>query len=220
MDSSSTGTRPANFVFLSGEAQPLHVDAADRRFFSVNLPPTDAPVLRNDLWDAYRNIQRGLWTVAIYSSHHAPRLLGTQDYVVDDHGNLAPLDHDQVLASNAWYASTYTIDAAACDWMDQFALPAPGSALHAMAGTARASRQPAHQPAAPLVQAHKLPQPRNPWYSDSVLVDDDADWQPGQGLLSVEIEHDEQQRLVLTHRQARALAAVLMSIITPAEARR
>lgn len=208
MDSSSTGTRPANFVFLSGEAQPLHVDAADRRFFSVNLPPTDAPVLRNDLWDAMRNIPRGLWSVAIYSSHEAPRLLAVQDYVVDDHGDLTALGHDQAVASNAWYASTYTFDPAACEWMDQFATPLPGSALRSMADAARASRQ----PASPPVIAHQLPQPRARWYSESVLIDDDADWQPGDGLISVEIEHDEQQRLVLTHRQASALATVLMSL--------
>lgn len=173
--------------------------------------PTDAPVLRNDLWDAMRSIPRGVWSVAVYSGTSAPKLVAIQDYAVDDFGSLAVLAPAASQANDAWHASGYTIDQAACEWMDQFTAPLPpGSALQAMASQARQPQTIAR--ADDPTGAHVLPAPRSHWYAASVQVADDLQWQPGQPLISVEIEHDELQRLVLTGRQARALGALLLSL--------
>jgi hypothetical protein len=176
------------------------------------LRPTDTPVLRNDLWDAYRSITRGAWCVSVYSDHSSMRLLATQDCVVDDFGELKALGDNALAAATAWYASTFSIDVAASDWMDQFNDPLPrATPLRVMADQARQQHQ---QPAADAnpVQARCLPEPRACWYAASVKVDDDIDWLPGEPMVSVEIEHDEPHRLLLTGRQARALGALLVSL--------
>lgn len=179
------------------------------------LRPTDAPVLRNDLWDASRSIPRGVWSVAVYSGTSAPKLLAIQDYAVDDFGSLAELAPAASLANDAWHASGYTIDQAACEWMDQFTAPLrAGSALQAMARQVRQQQPMAWAVGAP--GAHVLAEPRSAWYAASVSVDDDLHWTPGQPLVSVEVEHDEPQRLVLTSTQARALGAVLLSLVLTA----
>ena len=226
--------RPTNIVFMTGEAQPLHLSADDRRFWPVDLPvpapaswqrgaPTDMPVLRNDLWDAMRSIARGTWTVAVYGSGSAPRVLAMQDYVVDDHGNLAELTAAACVQNNDWYASTYTIDPAACEWMDQFTAPtAPGSALRSMATAARqaAAPQPAPTPAPAQavvddVCATVLPEPYYAGHAATVLVADDPHWRSREPLYSVLLEHDD-DRLVLTKRQLKALAVVLATLVLTA----
>lgn len=177
-----------------------------------NLTPTDAPVLRNALWHAQRSIERGLWSIAIYGDAHALQLVAMQDYVVDDHGGLVPLTEQGQRQSVAWHASAYTIDQAACEWMDRLHdVPQAGSALHAMACQARSAA-----PAAPAVAAQVLPQPLSTWYAASVRVADDLAWKAGEPLISVDVEDDERERLVLTSRQARALGAVLLSLVLTA----
>lgn len=176
------------------------------------LVPTDAPVLRNDLWDAYRSITRGAWCLAVYGDHQTMRLVATQDCVVDDFGQLQPLSDAAKAAAQAWYASTFSVDVAASDWMGQFDPVPAGSPLHAMASHAKAA-QPA---AAAQVLARVLPEPHRAWYSASISVVDDLDWEPGQPLVSVEVEHDATHRLVLTGRQARALGTLLLSLASTA----
>lgn len=217
------GTRPVNFVYLSGEAQPLRPAASDQRFtVAPDLPvpapanwpwpreataPTDAPVLRNDLWEALRSIERGLWTVAVFSSGQGGKLLASQDYVVDDFGNLVELTADAAARNADLYVSTYTIDPAACDWMDQFSAPTPaGSALRSMATAA--ARKP--------LRATILDEPCHFACSTSVVLDNDLDWSPGQPLYSVEVAAPGDDRLLLTHKQLCALALALLDLVRPA----
>lgn len=168
---------------------------------------TDSPVLRNELWEAMRSIPRGTWTVAVLAGRSSYQPIAMQDYVVDDFGGLAELSHEAGVANSAWYASTYAIDQAACEWMDQFTAPvAPGSALQTMHAAARASRL---QPAA--LQAHMLPA-QHPLHAATVTVDDDQDWRAGQPLYRIDVEHDHNNWPVLTARQAKALAAVLVTL--------
>lgn len=219
------GTRPVNIVYLSGEAQPLKCEPNDRRFMVVpDLPvpapaswpwpreataPTDAPVLRNELWDALRSIERGVWTVAVFSSGPGGKLLASQDYVVDDFGNLVELTAAAAARNADLYASTYAIDAAACDWMDQFSAPTPaGSALRSMANAA--ARKP--------VRATILDEPYHDFCSASVVLDDDPQWHHGQPLYSIHVAAAGDDRLLLTHTQLCALALALLDLVRPAPA--
>lgn len=172
-------------------------------------PPTDAPVLRNDLWEALRSIERGLWTVAVFSSGQGGKLLASQDYVVDDFGNLVELTAAAAARNADLYVSTHTIDPAACDWMDQFSAPTPaGSALRSMATAAAAARKP--------LRATILDEPYHPGCSASVVLDPDADWRPGQPLYSIHVAEPGDDRLVLTHKQLCALALALLDLVQPA----
>lgn len=219
------GDRPPNIVYLSGEANPLNLAPHDRRFWvaapdmpvpaPANWParPTDKPVLRNELWEAFRNHARGTWTVAVYPQQGSTVSLCTQDYVVDDCGNLHELTGSAAEANTDWYTSTYCIDQAACEWMDQWSAPLRyGSALHAMHQAAQASRpqQPAPQED---VQAIRLPEPYYPGHAATLLVQDDPHWRSRDPLYSVLLEHDD-DRLVLTARQVRALAHALAQLAT------
>lgn len=181
---------------------------------SWRLHLTDTPVLRNDLWEAMRSIPRGAWTVAVYGGYSNPKPLAMQEYVVDDFGALAELSHAACMANSAWYASTYVIDQAACQWMDQFSAPLPaGSPLKAMHDAARAERaQPAsQQPDAP--RAYLLPTPQHPGHAATVQVEDDLEFHAGDDrLISIYVEHDDRNYLVLTERQVRALAVTLYGL--------
>lgn len=200
--------RAPNIVFLSGEANPLNMAPDDRRFMVVLA--TDKPVLRNDLWEAFRNHARGTWTVAVYPHQGSTASLATQDYVVDDFGNLRELGAAAAQANADWYASTYCIDQAACEWMDQFSAPVrPGSALHAMHQAAQAIRPDDD------VQAIRLPEPYYTGHAATLLVQDDPHWRSRDPLYSVLLEHDE-DRLVLTRRQVRALVAGLTALLLTA----
>ena len=170
---------------------------------------TDTPVLRNERWEGLRSIPRGIWTIAVLAGRSAFQPIAMQDYVVDDFGALAELSQEAGVANAAWYASTYAIDQAACEWMDQFTAPLQaGSALKAMHDTAKASRLQQQDE----VQAITLPEPRYAGHAATVLVQDDPHWRSGQPLYSVLLEHDV-DRLVLTQRQVRALANTLQGLL-------
>lgn len=174
---------------------------------------TDAPVLRNDLWEAMRSIPRGAWTVAVYGSYSNPKPVAMQEFVVDDFGGLAELSPDAAVANGQWYASTYAVDQAACEWMDQFTAPlASGSALKAMHDALRAARQ---QPASDdAVRAELLPQPMHWLHDATVAIDDDLSFDSrAERLISIRVQHDDNHYLVLTERQVRALAITLQRLV-------
>jgi hypothetical protein len=154
--------------------------------------PVDSPVLRNALWQPLRSIARGIWTIGVYGSGQAMRVLAMQDYVVDDFGSLCELSPAAAVANSDWYASTYAIDQAACEWMDQFTPSAP-------------------QPAPAELGVKVLQEPYFPFCAKSIVVDDDHTWRAGQPLYSVHAERDT-DCLLLTTAELRALAHALMAI--------
>lgn len=207
MRTDQLNTPAPKIAYLSGEAQPLKLAPDDRRFMVVLA--TDEPVLRNDLWSSVRSIPHGRWTVAVHDATTGG-VLAMKDYVVDDFGALAALSPAAAQASRDWYCSLYTIDQAACEWMDQFSAPVrPGSALHAMHQAAQASKPDDD------VQAIRLPEPYYPGHAATLLVQDDPHWRSRDPLYSVLLEHDE-DRLVLTRRQVRALVAGLTALLLTA----
>lgn len=181
-----------------------------------HLNVTDAPVLRNELWEGMRSIPRGMWTVGVFPQAGVYKPVALQDYVVDDFGTLAELSDAAGVANSAWYASTFTIDAAASDWMDQFTQPVlHGSPLHTMHQQAQRQRQQRAPEPDDDVRAVVLPEPYYAGHAATVLVQDDPHWRRGQPLVSVLLEHDD-DRLVLTRRQVRALAATLAALVLTA----
>lgn len=84
----------------------------------LTTPPTDAPVLRNDLWWASRSWSCGTWNVVVFGNATTLDVVARQTYVVDDFGSLAPVDEGLGAANFEFYWSTFCVDEAACDWWD------------------------------------------------------------------------------------------------------
>lgn len=80
-------------------------------------PPTDKPVLRNELWWASRRIGHGCWDVVVFGDAVKLDVVARQAFVVDDFGSLQPVDDHFGSANHEFHWSHWCIDEAACDWM-------------------------------------------------------------------------------------------------------
>ena len=173
------------------------------------MPAADAPVLRNKLWHAVRNLAHGTCHLIVFGNAATLEVVARQAYVVDDFGALAPVDDGCSSPNDEFWWSTFAVDAAACDWW---------TAQLADAGHAerqRRARQRTHDLLRPPpVTVEIVTEPQHPLCVASIVVGPDP--RLDAPLYSVHVDREE--RLLLTHAQLCALllaASELVRSTTP-----
>jgi hypothetical protein len=167
-------------------------------------PPTDKPVLRNELWYASRQIQHASWHVVVFGDATSLDVLARQAFVVDDFGSLQPVDDSFGSANHEFFWSTWCIDAAACDWIEeQCAAGEHARRQERLAQRTRALLRP--QP----VTVEIITEPAHPQCVASIVLGDD----PRSDAPTYSVHAPHSDPLLLTHAQLCALALAANQLV-------
>lgn len=170
-------------------------------------PPTDEPVVRNDLWHCTRQIDQGAWRVSVFATDPVLRIVTTALYVVDDFGHLLPLPDDAQRRNEDYWFSTFQVDQAATEWW-QAQCDAAGHRVAERAKRERTSLL--AQP--PTVTVAIETEPPHPWCVASIIVGPD----PRLDAPMYSLQVDREAPVILSHAQLCALALAAGELITAA----
>lgn len=170
----------------------------------LTTPPTDAPVLRNDLWWASRRIGHGCWDVVVFGDAVKLDVVARQAFVVDDFGSLQPVDDHFGSANHEFHWSHWCTDVAACDWMDaQCATDQRDRQQRQQATVTRDLLRP------PPVTVEIVTEPPHPLCVASIVLG--ADPRTDAPMYSLHAPHAEP--LLMTHAQLCALALAANQLV-------
>jgi hypothetical protein len=167
-------------------------------------PPTDKPVLRNELWYASRRIDHGSWHVVVFGNATQLDVVARQAFVVDDFGSLQPVDDHFGSANHEFFWSHFSIDAAACDWVD--AQCAAGDQARKQQKLAQRTRDLLRPPP---VTVEIVTEPPHPQCVASIVLGDDL--RTDTPTYSLHAPHSDP--LLLTHAQLCALALAANQLV-------